>query len=375
MMWTKFAEATKDKPDHTILSYACFHLGRTTTISRSTIRTTGASKHQALVMETDIGECLIALSKAQGCESEQRQMLNFLGWMRRYDTTPKDKHAWDQIDDEIDRFYRDVSGEVPDQDDNQQEHSAKMVTPSSWEWRELLMIPRKNHKDVWSYVYAAYIDGQYYTLLNKGASFLQSGKLDDWYPQRAASMPTNQKLNVQWLWIMNNELHFSTADADEYIISCGDLVCRRRRDHGSQASIWVEKYGMIEPHSKKYFPAALVEHIAGRKPWRLPLNAFYCHAKDKIDTTWNNCTQIHTALHFQSPHKLTVAWQERPWSCYLVEEDFSRGPMRYSHSRLDDIIRASDSNDSNNQYTHSLDDIIRASDSDDTNNIHCIHDD
>ena len=327
MMWTKFAEQTNKQPYHTILSYACFHVGTTTTISRSTIRRTAGSKHLALVMETDTGDCLIALSKAQGCETEQRRMLNFLGWMRRCEVIPKDRLAWEQIDDEINMFYHDVSSDVPNNVDEKPKHLAKQVAPSSREWRELLMVPRQNKKGMWRYVYVAYIDGQYFTLLNKGASYLQTGTLETWNPPRATCMPPDQKLSVHWLWSINNELHFTTADGEEYIVSYGDLVCRRRSDHAAQLPIWMDKFGLIEPHTNKYFPAALVEHIAGRSSWKLPLNAFVCQANDKIAMSQHDCTHIHQALHSLSPNKLTVSWREGPWFCSMVRRNSTRGHM------------------------------------------------
>ena len=40
------------------------------------------------------------------------------------------------------------------------------------------MRPRQNHKGEWTYVYTAPVDGKDYTLLNKGARFLQTGLLE-----------------------------------------------------------------------------------------------------------------------------------------------------------------------------------------------------
>ena len=49
---------------------------------------------------------------------------------------------------------------------------------SHLQWRELVMRARQNDKGEWSYVYVTQVDGQDYTLLNKGARFLQTGLLE-----------------------------------------------------------------------------------------------------------------------------------------------------------------------------------------------------
>ena len=70
MSWSPFGQRLMQH-DQTITSFQCFHTGTTTSVKRSTIRTTMKGHNVALVMEADSGEYFVALTKAQGCDEEK----------------------------------------------------------------------------------------------------------------------------------------------------------------------------------------------------------------------------------------------------------------------------------------------------------------
>ena len=78
------------------------------------------------------------------------------------------------------------------------------------------MRPRQNDKGEWSYVYTAPVDGKDYTLLNKGARFLQTGLLETWNPPRAKSVRQDAKVDVRWMWYNGTVLHFCNQKNEEY---------------------------------------------------------------------------------------------------------------------------------------------------------------
>ena len=78
------------------------------------------------------------------------------------------------------------------------------------------MRPLQNDKGEWSYVYTAPVDGKDFTLLNKGARFLQTGLLETWNPPRAKSVRQDEKVDVRWMWYDGNVLHFCDQKNDEY---------------------------------------------------------------------------------------------------------------------------------------------------------------
>ena len=78
------------------------------------------------------------------------------------------------------------------------------------------MRPRRNDKDEWSYVYTTFIDGEEFTLINKGVKYLQTGLLMSWNPLRAKNMRTDQKLDVRWTWFERDDLHSCDENDIEY---------------------------------------------------------------------------------------------------------------------------------------------------------------
>ena len=78
------------------------------------------------------------------------------------------------------------------------------------------MRPRRNDKGEWSYVYTTPIDGEEYTLINKGVRFLQTGLLESWNPPRAKSVREDEKLDVRWMWFDGNALRFCDEKNNEY---------------------------------------------------------------------------------------------------------------------------------------------------------------
>ena len=71
MGWSEFAREYEDRTEQKIVSYQCFHTGTTTSVGKSTIRTTQNGRNHALVMEADSGEVYIVISKAEGCDEEK----------------------------------------------------------------------------------------------------------------------------------------------------------------------------------------------------------------------------------------------------------------------------------------------------------------
>ena len=206
MSWCKFGATFLDRHGQKIKSFQCFHTGTTTSVKQSTARTTRRS-NLALVMESDSGEYFVAISKAQGCDEIKGEDPNFIGWVRRY-VGPLD---WEVIDRHVDQWLEDVSGALakghtdetpePDIDDE--------TLRSHLRWRELVMSSRQNDKGERGYVYGAKITDIDYTLLNKGARFLQTGLLETWNPPRATVLPTDEQVDVKWIWFDGVALHFS----------------------------------------------------------------------------------------------------------------------------------------------------------------------
>ena len=180
------------------------------------------------------------------------------------------------------------------------------------------MRPRKNDKGEWSYVYVTQVEGEDYTLLNKGARFLQTGLLETWNPPRAKSVRQDEKVDVRWMWFSGESLHFCDQNNVEYSIRSGELVCRRHSGAESAAEpIWMDKNGLLEPFSKKYFPTGFVEHIAGRRYLVLPISGVYCRDEDKLEDTWQNCSDIEQVVEQGALDKLDIKWRQGDWNCKL----------------------------------------------------------
>ena len=181
------------------------------------------------------------------------------------------------------------------------------------------MRPRKNDKGEWSYVYVTQVEGEDYTLLNKGARFLQTGLLETWNPPRAKSVRQDEKVDVRWMWFSGESLHFCDQNNVEYSIRFGELVCRRHSGaESAEEPIWMDKNGLLEPFSKKYFPTGFVEHIAGRRYLVLPISGVYCRDEDKLEDTWQNCTDIEQIVEQGALDKLDIKWRQGCWNCKLV---------------------------------------------------------
>ena len=217
MGWSEFAQQYEDRTEQKIVSYQCFHTGTTTSVGKSTIRTTQNGHNHALVMEAHSGEVYIVISKAEGCDEEKLLDPTFIGWVRVYEGALFGERAWYFLDAVVDRFFQDISGEkVDDNTYTSYMESDEEIILNHHRWRQLLMRPRQNDKGEWSYVYTAPVDGKDYTLLNKGARFLQTGLLETWNPPRAKSVRQDEKVDVRWMWYDGNVLHFCDQKNDEY---------------------------------------------------------------------------------------------------------------------------------------------------------------
>ena len=194
MMWSSFGVRFEARCGRKIMSFHCFHTGTTTTVRKSTIRTTLGGGNCALIMEADTGEYFVAISKAQGCDEIKVLDPSFIGWVRRYEG-PFFGERWIDIDNDVNNFLQDNSGEEGDDEpDNPDGELDDETFKSHLRWRELVMRARQNDKGEWSYVYVTQIDGVEYTLLNKGARFLQTGLLETWNPPRSKSVQSRHHL-------------------------------------------------------------------------------------------------------------------------------------------------------------------------------------
>ena len=75
MDWSEFALEYEDRTRQKIVSYQIFHTGTTTSVEKSTIRTTQHGHNHALGMEADSKEVYIVISKADGCDEEKMSLL------------------------------------------------------------------------------------------------------------------------------------------------------------------------------------------------------------------------------------------------------------------------------------------------------------
>ena len=279
---TRFSERCNEK----IKSYRCFYTGTTTSVIKSTIRTTAKGRNLALIMEAVGDVHYVALSKAQGCDDTKVRDPNFIGWVRRYEGSFFGDR-WEEIDTDVDNFYKHISRESDDETSESDFASSESddETPVSrmkkhfelWKgehsWRELLMRLRKNDKGSWSHVYVSAFDGVKYKLINKGARFVQTGELKQWNPPRTKSLRQEQKVDVRWMWFNGDRFHFCD-EWFQYSICFGKLVCQRHHHWKAPEAevIWMDKDGMLEPFTTLYFPSGFADHIAGRRSCVLPMS-------------------------------------------------------------------------------------------------------
>ena len=66
-----------------------------------------------MIMESDGGVHYVALSKAQGCDDIKVLDPNFIGWVRRYEGSFFGDR-WEDIDTDVDNFYKHISREELD---------------------------------------------------------------------------------------------------------------------------------------------------------------------------------------------------------------------------------------------------------------------
>ena len=317
MMWASFGEKFEAKNGQKIFSFQCFHTGTTTSVRKSAIRTT-KNENTALIMEADSGEVVVAISKAEGCDEGKVLDPNFIGWVRRYEG-PIQGGTWHDIDGDVDGFLWDISGqEADDHTDTAYIELDEETLKSHWKWKELVMRSRKNNKGEWSYVYTTQVEGEDYTLLNKGARFLQTGLLETWNPPRAKSVGLDQKVDVRWMWFHDNALHFCDQNNEEYSIRYGEPICCRHTDEEVPEPLWMDKNGLSEPFSNRYLPSGFVEHIAGRRYFVLPVAGVKCRDEDKLEETWQNCSDIDQVTETGALDKLTVSWRQGRWISKLV---------------------------------------------------------
>ena len=105
MMWSPFGEKFEARYGQPIMSFACFHTGTTTSVRKSTIRTTRGG-NRALILGLDSGESFVAVSKAQGFKQGGDAMAmwdpHFIGWIRRYEASFVLDDRWSEIDADVD---------------------------------------------------------------------------------------------------------------------------------------------------------------------------------------------------------------------------------------------------------------------------------
>ena len=171
-----------------------------------------------LSIETDSEQCFLVISKAEGCDEAKMPDPNFIGWVRRYEGVCFGKATWEHIDVAVDRFLQDIisNDEVEESTDAPCVLLDDQTCQDHYSWHELLMRPRCNDKGEWSYVYTTPIDGEEFTLINKGVCYLQTGQLTSWNPPRAKNMRPDQKLHVRWTWFEGDDLHFCDENDIEY---------------------------------------------------------------------------------------------------------------------------------------------------------------
>ena len=218
MAWGSFAQRAGHEGKQKIQSFQCFHTGTTTTIKKSTIRRTRIGHNHVLIIETDSGQRFMVISKAEGCDEAKILDPNFIGWVRQYEGVCFGRATWEHIDEGVDRFFQDIisNNEVEESTDAPCVLLDDQTCQGHYSWRELLMRPRCNDKGEWSYVYTTPIDGEEFTLINKGVRYLQTGHLESWNPPRAKSVRDDQKLDVRWMWFERDDLHFCDENDNEY---------------------------------------------------------------------------------------------------------------------------------------------------------------
>ena len=261
MTWSGFALEFENKFKYQMTSFDCFHTGTTTTVRKSTIRMTKQRENLALVMQIDTGKFVVAISKAQGCDETLGLDPKFLGWARFYDG-PFYGETWQQLDTDIEKHYREVRGEESDEDEVDETEHPDQALVSHFQWKPLTMRLRldteKGEKGEWSYVYT--ISEEEYTLLNKGAQWMQKGNLKTWNPPRAKPSKQDKKVELHWMWFNGNALHFCDQDNQEYSILFGELVCRRHNGaETAEEPIWMDNKdnkGMQTPSLKGGIPPA-----------------------------------------------------------------------------------------------------------------------
>ena len=316
MMWSKFAKSYHARTGQKICSSICFHTGTTTSVRKSTIRTTLKGEHLALVMQGESEKIYVAISKAQGCTDSEALDPNFIGWVRRYDE-PFLAEAWDRLDDDVDGFYQDACGE--ELNDSPNEQLDDETFKSRCRWRPLVMRARPNSKGECTNVYETQIDEEDYTLLNKGARFLQTGTLEALNPPKAKSVRQDEKVEVKWMWFDGAALHFCDQKNVEFSIRFGELVCFRHDGaHTTALPVWCDKNGLVEPFSKKYFPTGFVEHIAGRRYLVLPVSGVKCRDEDRLEDAHITCHDIDPVVKPGSLDKMSISWRQGRWISNVV---------------------------------------------------------
>eukprot|EP00928_Gymnodinium_smaydae_P031169 TRINITY_DN22967_c0_g2_i1.p1 TRINITY_DN22967_c0_g2~~TRINITY_DN22967_c0_g2_i1.p1 ORF type:complete len:617 (-),score=133.89 TRINITY_DN22967_c0_g2_i1:274-2124(-) len=304
-----------------ILSHGCFHTGTTTSVKRTTFRNAGG--YFKLVMEADSGEYYAVISKAQGCDAERLDDPNFIGWVRRYDGPQRGKawrdkdkgpylEDWEPLDNDAASFLKDISDESEEPFDVETLQGHLL-------WRELLMQARMNDKGKWSYVYVAQVEGEEYTLLNKGVRVLQTSMLETWNPPRAKSVRQDEKIDVRWMWFDAGELYYRDQDDVTYSVRYKELVVIKHVDGKRiEEPVWMDKNGLQDPHSGKYFPTSLVEHIAGRRFLVLPVSGVTYRDEDKAEEKWQYCENVDQDYGQHEGDHLTVSWCHGRWQCRLA---------------------------------------------------------
>ena len=98
----------------------------------------------------------------------------------------------------------------------------------------------------------------------------------------------------------------------------------------------MDRDGMVEPFSEKYFPTEFVEHIAGRKVLHLSISGIKCHDEDKAEETWHHCNDIEQTIERGTLDKLRVCWRQRHWLCNLILDRRSdNGIWTIEHTKFD----------------------------------------
>ena len=340
MTWSGFARRFEKKYRRRMKICDCQFIGFSSTVRKSTIRTTKQRKNLALVMQMDTGKFVVAVSKAQGCDEPIGLDAKFLGWARDYDA-PFYGETWQQLDSDVDKHLLEVRGEDLESDEDDvyevdETESSEQFLDRHYQWKPITMRPcfvikPDQEKGEWSNAYTT--PDETFIMIKKGVKWCIDGSLKTWNPPKAKeSKQDKPQVELHWMWFNGNALHYCDQDNQEYSIVFGELVCRRHeRAETKEEPIWMdtkENIGMLDPYNGRWYPTCLNEHIAGRNCYTLTVgNLTSPTEEDRIE--WRNCHDIQQSLIPSFPDKLDITWKQGRWDCSLSVDKFNGKARRF----------------------------------------------